>query len=115
MSYLLLKGELSEAVVSSVSLGQGDGDWDGLVEQKIQVHFCLYAANHPAETAQRRGRKFAGGAAGEEVITEQDNQADMDKLKIKPGKWLIPFATGKCKIMQTGIKIIKVIIASRVS
>ena len=86
MSYPLLKGELSEAVVSSVSLGQGDGEWDGLVEQKIQVHFCLRTANHPAETAHGRGRKFAGGAAEEEVNTEQDNRADMDKLKIKPGK-----------------------------
>lgn len=86
MSYPLLKGELSEAVVSGVSLGQGDSEWDGLAEQKIQVHFCLHTANHPAETAHGRGRRCAGGAAGEEVNTEQDNQADMDKLKIKPGK-----------------------------
>lgn len=86
MSYLLLKGELSEAVVSSVSLGQGDSEWDGLVEQKIQVHFCLHTADHPAEAAYGRGRKFAGGAAVEEVNTEQDNRADTDKLKIKPGK-----------------------------
>jgi len=72
--------------VSSVSLGQGDGEWDGLVEQKIEVHFCLRTANHPAETARGGGRKFAGDAAGEGGRTERGNRADMDKLKIKPGK-----------------------------
>ena len=86
MSYLLLKGELSEAVVSSVSLGQRAGECDGLVASKIQVLFGLHTANHPAGTAHGRGRKFAGGATGEEVNTEQDNRADTDRLKIKPGK-----------------------------
>lgn len=81
-----LQGELSGAVVSSVSLGQGDGEQDGVGEQKIQVRFCLHTDNHPAETAHGRGRKVAGGAAGEEVNPEQDNRADLDRLKIKPGK-----------------------------
>lgn len=38
MSYFLAKGVVSEAVASSVGLGQGGGGW---VEQKVQVHFCL--------------------------------------------------------------------------
>lgn len=29
----------------------------------------------------------------------------MARLRIKPGKRLTPFITGKCKIMQTGMKI----------
>lgn len=37
----------------------------------------------PPGTAQGRGRTLAGG---EEVNTEQDNQAGMDKVQIKPSK-----------------------------
>lgn len=58
--------------------------WTGRAENSGPVLFAY--GNDPAETACGRGRKFAGGAAGEEVNTEQDNQADMDKVRIKPGK-----------------------------
>lgn len=81
-----LQGELSGAVVSSVGLGQGDGEQDGVGEQKIQVCFCLHMDNHPADTAHGTGREVAGGAAGEEVNLEQGSGADMSRLKIKPGK-----------------------------
>lgn len=81
-----LQDELSGAVVSSVGLGQGDGEQDGVGEQKIQVCFGLHMDNHPADTAHGTGRETAGGAAGEEVNPEQGSRADMGRLKIKPGK-----------------------------
>lgn len=36
----------------------------------------------------------------------------MARFRIKPGKRLTPFVTGKCKIMQTGMKISEEIRAS---
>lgn len=97
-----------EAVGSSVSLGWGDGR----VENSGPLLF-VYGSSSCRE--QRRGRRFAGGAAEEGVNREQHNGADRDKLRTKPGKRLIPFITGKHKVMQTGIKLFKVVVASWVS